>query len=266
MPLFRTRKSFSDPRLEYAEHVIHKSYGHQISIFGKAKTYLKFGKNTAVGTSPATIMTLPSGETDEVLLSANDITHFASADSGDTQTLTVEGHTISGSDLTFVTQNVTLAGQTKTALTTPLARVSRAYNANTTDLTGPVYFAEDVTFTAGVPQTASAIHMIIPAGENQTFKNLTATSSTDYWIVTKFYADVLEKGAAYADVRLETASVGGVFTPIGTISASSNHQGILEFDPLLIIPPNTDVRMRATADGANTTITGGIMGYLAEVS
>lgn len=257
-----------DTDLHYALRCIKEQYGDNVSVAAKARSVLKFGRNEAVGTGGATLMTLGSGETDETYVSANSITHFASSNAGDTQSIVIQGYTVDGNgDFTEVTQTVTLAGQTKTALTTPLARVVRAYNDGTTDLAGDVYVAQDVTFTAGVPQTASAIHLVIKgtAGANQSDKCSTTLAKNEYWIVTNIFADVLEKTAATADVELQIRLKGKVFRHKLTISCSSNYEGIHFFKPYCLIPPNSDVRLRATADGANTDISGGIEGYLAIV-
>lgn len=253
------------PDLEFAMAVIKGTYGDDASIEGKLKPLYKFGRSDQVQTTHSTLMTLPTGVYNETFVSDNDITHFASANSGDTQQLVVEGHTISGTDLTFATQTVTLAGQTKTALTTPLARVTRAYNNGTTDLTGPVYFAEDVTFSAGVPQTASAVHMMIPAGTNQTEKASTSLSSQDYWIVSSFEAYLLEKTATVAEVRLEIRLAGKVFRQQATVSCSDGHLGRLDFHPYLIVPPNSDVRLTAAASANDKDVGGIIQGWLAIV-
>jgi len=211
-------------------------------------------------------MTLPGSELHETYVAANTITHIASATAGDTEIVKLEGHTVDGSgDFTFVIQSVTLAGQTKTALGTPLARVTRCYNTGATDLVGAVYIAEDVTFTAGVPQTDTAIHAIVRAGKNQTEKCATTLSSVDYWIITHAYMDVLEKTAAFASTELQVREKGSVFLQKVAFAASSGTHTSFSFDPYLIAPANSDVRLVAVADGASTDVGGGIQGFLATV-
>lgn len=253
-------------KLQQAIREIKADYGVNVSVNQKRKTLYKFGENKLVGTSLATIMTLPSGETEETYVFDNLITHFASASTADSGIeLVVEGHTIDGNgNYTFVVQKVNLAGQTKTALTTPLARITRAYNNNTTNLTGPVYFAEDVTFTSGVPGTASAIHMIIPAGENQTQKCSTAISQYDFYIITTFYVGVLKKTSGYASARIEFRQKQKVFRPITPYFQASNVTGIQKkFDSFIVVPNNSDVIVRAVADASSTDVTASIHGYLA---
>lgn len=262
-----TERQYHGSALWQAIDEIYATYGDRVSVVDKKKSLLKFGRSSQVQTTNSTLMTLPTGTFNETYVSDNSITHMASGSTDDTtQTLTIEGHTISGNNLTFVVQTKALAGQTKTALTTPLARITRAYvSTGSTNLTGPIYFAEDVTFTTGVPQTDSAVHMIIPAGKNQTEKASTSVSSTDYWIVTGVYGDVLSKTAAFAIVSLETREIGKVFRERFVLSASNSTRGFERFDPYFIIPKNHDARLVASANANGTDVSGGIQGYLAKV-
>ena len=234
----------------------------------KPKSLAKFGSNLLVGTSYATLMTLPAGVTDETYISTNGITHISSSDAGDTQAVKIEGHTISGSDLTFVVQSTTLDGQNKVALTTPLARVTRVYNDDSTDFAGSIYVYEDDTVSAGVPTTNSKVHLIVPIGENQSFKGATAVSSVDYWLLTGMAASVNEKTAATVDVELQIRMPGKVFrTQFNfTVASTGSNSLPIELDPVIIVPKNSDVRMRAKASTNNVSVSGRMNGYLALVS
>lgn len=48
--------------VHHALEVIEDTYGDAVSVDLKKKDLLKFGRNEAVGTTEATIMTLPAGE------------------------------------------------------------------------------------------------------------------------------------------------------------------------------------------------------------
>ena len=258
----------NDRLIKQAINEIKSSYGDVVSIDEKAKSLLKFGRNEAVGTATTryTVMTLPSGIAHETYVDDNLITHFSSSETADTQELVVEGHTISGGNLTFATQTITLDGRNKTALTTPLARISRAYNNNSTDLTGVIYFYEDDTVSLGVPDTDTKVHMMIPAGENQTFKAATSLSSTDYLIVVRAKAGVLEKTAAFINARVETRVLGKVFRPFDSFPAASPGAPTeITFEPYKIIPPNSDIRLVADASANGTDVSGSIHGFLAKV-
>lgn len=253
----------SDFDLYMAEQQILGDDSASVSVLGKKKRLLKFGQ-VDVGTSRRTVGELGSGEVHETFVGTNAITHVASEDDGDTGSLVVEGHTISGSDLTFVVQTVTLAGNTKTPLSTPLARATRAYNATGTEWAGPIYVAEDVTFSGGTPQTATAIHLVISAGEQQSFKAATTISASDYWIITEVFGSILKKTAGFVDFRLEVRESGGVFRPAVNWAASSAGAAsiLLPINPPLIVPPNSDVRITALAD-ATATCAAWVNGYLA---
>lgn len=251
-------------RLLHAVRQIKDANGDEVYV--KPKSLAKFGSNQLVGTSYATVMDLPSGVVDETFVSTNAITHLSSSNAGDTQEIVVEGHTIDGSgNLTFSVQTVTLAGQTKTALTTPLARCTRAYNNGATDLAGDLYFYEDGTVTSGVPDTASEVHLIVKSTQNQSSKAATSTSQYDYWLLTGIDGSVNKKTSATVDIELQVRNKGKVFRTIFNFSLSSSGQSTAEYnlDPCIIIEPNSDVRLRAIASTTAVSVSGRIKGYLA---
>lgn len=253
--------------LRHAVDVIKSTYSDDVSVYQKNKDLLKFGESLQVQTSKTTLMDNLSGVYNESYITdnTNTITHFASSSASDTEDIVVEGHTNDGSgNLTFATQTVTLAGQTKTALTTPLNRCTRIYNNGTNDLVGNVYVAKDVTFTAGVP--ASDVHCMITAGKNNSNKASTSISSTDFWIVTDFQGQWLEKGAGYAEVHLEIRLQGKVFREYAHLAVNDgNPITSNKFLPYLIIPKNADVRLVASASAAGKAVGGEIQGVLVKV-
>jgi len=123
----------SDPWVTHAINNIQSIYGDEVNVRTRNGDITKFGHNHLIGTSIATIMHLPAGILHETYVAADLINSIISTDNADTQEVYIEGHTIDGSgNFTFVTQLVTLTGQTVAALSTPLARVSRMYNNNST--------------------------------------------------------------------------------------------------------------------------------------
>ena len=258
-----------NPDITYLETIVEGTFGDTVSVAQKKKTLLKFGDRTDIGTTRTTVALLGSGILNETYQTSNTITHVASTIGGDTGSLMVEGHTVTGTgtsaQFTFVVQEVTLAGHTKTALTTPLARISRMYNNTSTEWTGTVYAAQDVTFTSGVPQTTAAIHCVIPAGEQQSFKAATTVSNSDYYFVTGGAVSVARKTNAVVDFRLEVRGVGGVFRPVAFISCSQGDAKYTPFNPPAIVPKNADVRITATASTSNVEAGGWFNGYLAKV-
>jgi hypothetical protein len=195
----------------------------------------------------------------------NSIDSISSSSGSDTEIVTIEGHTMSGGDKTFVSQTATLNGQTRVALGTALNRVTRCYHngQSSTDLVGEIYIYENTTITTGKPDDTTKIHLTIDAGKNQSEKASTSLSSTDYWIITGMRCGVLKKTAAFVDCQLEVRLTGGVFREVVDIVAESGIDGIISFNPYIIAPANTDVRLRAVADAASTEVSGSIQGYLA---
>lgn len=255
--------------LEHCYDVIRAQYGKIVLV--KEKTLFKFGQNDAVGTSEATIMGFAGSEIAETYVSDNLIDRIVSSNNTNTQTMVVEGHTIDGSGLlTFVTQTLTLTGQTPVALTTPVARVSRAYNSSGTVLASgsTIYVYESTsTVTSGVPQTASKVHITVNAAENQSLKCATSFSNVDFGLITHIYADINKKTTAIADIRLKIRLNGGVFRTVlvRTVNTAANGGFDLHLDPYVIVPNNADVIMTATASTADVSISAGFNTYIATV-
>lgn len=253
-------------RLLHAIEIIEDTFGDTVHI--KPKTLLKYGSRDDIGTSYVTLAKLGSGEANETFVSTNAIDKISSSNAGDTTTVVVEGHTIDANgDFRFTVQTVTLQGQTETALTTPLARATRAYASGATNLLGTVYIYEDDTVSAGVPQTASKVHLTIPAGENQTFKAATTISYKDYWLITQACAAVNKKTAAVVDMAIQVRLQGKVFrtAAVTSISSTGSNNQCVDFDPVVIVPKNSDVRLIAKANTTAVEASGWINGYLALV-
>ena len=254
--------------MEHARNIIYQNYGDEVSIEEKGKDLIKYGRSEQVQTATSTtLMTLPTGTFNESYVSTNSITTISSSSASDTEVVKVEGHTVDGNgDFTFVVQSITLTGQTQATLTTPLARCARLYNNGTNDLVGDIYVYQDDTSTAGVPNTGSKVHCEIRAGQNQSEKASTTLSQYDYWIVHGVYGDVLEKTAANAEIDLEIRLKGGVFRKAFDFSASNTSGGTFRIGrPYIIVPPNSDIRLRAKASANGTIVSGGIFGVLAKI-
>jgi hypothetical protein len=155
----------ADPWIEHAKRVILADYGDTVTLEAKNKDLLKFGRHLAVQTTSTTLMTLPTGIYNETYVSTNIITSIVSTAAGDTESVVVEGHTVSGGDFTFVSQTISLTGQTAATLATALARVTRVYNSDSTELTGTVSVCETDTYSSGVPDTPAGVHCQIRAGK-----------------------------------------------------------------------------------------------------
>lgn len=267
-------------RISQAEAVVLSTYSDTVSVSQKNKNLNKFGTNTTVGTSFETVAQFQGTTANETFVSTNIIDSIVSSDAGDTQTIKVEGHTIDASgNLTFVVQDATLNGQTEATLTTPLARCTRMYVANSGTFDSPqsaiagTVSAYDNTdgIASGVPSTAAATKCIIEAGFTQSEKCATAVSSTDYWFITDFEAGIGNSGGAADRVtfRIEIRDVanGGVWRPLGRdIVVVVGQNGVsFKFDPLGIVPKNHDVRVVARSNASTAEVFAEIQGILAVV-
>lgn len=258
-----------DGKLVQAEREIQATFGDVVSIDKKAKSLIKFGKSAALPIgSFQTIWTVGGNE---VYVSDNTITHVSSSSALDTQEVTIEGHTVSGTgfdqEFTFVTQNVTTNGQTPVALTTPLARTSRMYNNNGQELVGRVVVYEDTPVVGGIPSDQTKIHIDIPTGFQSSFKAATTFSNEDYYILTGAYGAVSLKQTAAVDFYLEVRLPGRTFRQVALFTASSSGGAFnVEFDPSIIIPKNSDVRLRCESSSNNAVAFGVFKGYLAKVT
>ena len=264
------KRSYELPsaRLVQAEREIYKSFGDRVSINTKAKSLVKFGKSAALTTG--TLETVWSVGGNEVYLTDNLITHVSSSNVNDTEILSLEGHTISGTGVneqfTFSKQSVTLNGQTPVLLTTPVARTSRLFNDNGNLLLGRVLVYEDTPVVGGVPTDLTKVHIDIPIGLQSSFKAATTFSNSDYFILTGGFGSVSLKQAAAVDFYLEVRAPGKVFRQVAALSASSSSgPWAIELDPAVIVPKNYDIRVRAETGTNGATVFVNFKGYLAEV-
>jgi hypothetical protein len=254
----------NDYWVQHAIDVIEGTYGDIVSVDAKKKDLFKFGKNNTLGTSQETVW-LRGGH--ETYPTTNAIDKFSSSDGGDDQSIVVEGHTVDGSgNFTFVTQTVTLDGQTETSLTTPLARATRVYNNGATDFAGTVYVYEDDTVTNGVPQTSAKIHLQTEGTNNQSLKAATTISNVDYWLIGQIHAGVNKKTTASVDFQFQIREKGKVFrTRVPGSASSSGAAFSATLRPFLIVPKNADFRITAVGSTTNVSVEAWANGPLASV-
>ena len=268
--------------IRHAESVVFSTYGDTVSVSDKKKGLNKFGRTENADAGTLTTVGLFQGAVvNEAFAATNIVDSIVSSSTSDTtQEIKIEGHTIDGSgNLTFSIQTVTLNGQTEVPLTTPLARVSRAFvnssgtfNSPFAALVGDVSVYDNTDgIAAGVPNTAAATKIIIKAGKTQTEKCSTSISSSDYWFLTSMHCSIEERGPASAvDFYIEARDIanGGQWRPMGvelSLDTGAQPTGVLEFHPFRIVPKNHDVRVIAVSDTANTFCSAELEGYLAVV-
>ena len=225
-----------------------------VSVWEKSKTLSKFGSNIDLDTGTAETIWATGGT--ETLPTSNAIDIIVSTSAGDTQDIVIEGHTLSGTDLTFVVQTATLTGTTNVTLATPLARVSRAYNNGATDLAGDVTIEDN--------GTSVNLTMLGTVGANQSEKCATSTSQFDYWIITEINGGVIGTISANVEFKIQSKAMGKVWRTIYEFNSSTYTD--IQLNPCIIIPPNHDVRMVGTSDTNNTEAVADIRGYLAIIT
>lgn len=244
-----TRRAFEipDARLVQAEREIYNQYGVEVSVDAKAKSLFRFGKNQDLGLTRETVWSVGGNE---VYVSTNSISHVSSSSATDTQILRIESHTIDANgDFDFVVQFVTLNGQNKVALTTPVARISSLTNFNSHDLVGTVYVYEDTAIVAGVPSDITKVHITIPDGYNQSFKAATTFDRETFGILTQGFGGVGNKQTANVEFEFEVRPKGKMFQSGAAIVAGSNSGNFnVNLDPVIIIPTNSDIRVTCVSD------------------
>lgn len=268
--------------ISHAINEVFSTYGDVVSVWEKAKSLREFGRNATVGTSFETIAEFQGTTANETFVTTNIVDSIVSSSSSDTsQTIVIEGHTVDGSgNLTFVSQEAVLTGQTEVTLTTPLARVTRAYvkssgtfGTTPAALVGTVYIYDNTGgISSGVPVTPAATKITISAGQTQSQKCATSISSTDYYFIENFAADIGVTGGSAVRVEclIEIRDIfnGGVWRPIGrNIELTVGQNGVVQkFNPLLIVPKNHDIRVVAKTNANTAEVTAQFSGYLAIVT
>ena len=247
--------------IQQAIDEIYYTYGHRVRV-GR-KTLRKYGVNSDVDTSEVEINPLDQNEN---YLSANLITHAVSSSTSDTGSLYIEGMILVGGNLYFRSQTITMTGQTKAALTTPLARVTRARYLGATVNVGDVYVMEDEAVSTGVPVDLAHAHLKMLAGEAASLKAATSIASTNYFVMTYWRATVAKKTtSAVVDVRLKARSIGNAFITQDLKTASVNAPAVINEPPYRIFQPNTDILMTATSSVNDTEVASSFGGFFADI-
>jgi hypothetical protein len=268
-----------EPRVLRAIQEIYSTYGDSVSVVNKAKSLIKFGHSAEIDNTGYKTVWEGTTINDEPPLFGdpslgNVVTEVVSETGGDTQTLTVEGHTKSGDDLTFVVQTVVLTGQTPAILGTALHTCTRAYNSSATEFTGPVYFYDPTDGeTLGVPTDPSDVALYLAGSVDthgqQSGNAFTAISSTDYFIVTQLISDVNRSGNGNYDVEWQKRSTTGVWRPMEmdlALDTAATSLYSVDLDPCLIVPSNNYIRALAQSDSATDgEVSVEIGGFLASV-
>lgn len=271
MTIFSNDSEIGNHNINYAMMEIEALYGDQVSFIAQPRQALKFGNNPDIDALVWETVWERGG--DETYLTTNAIDTLSSSDASDSEPVTITGHTISGTgeDATFtrVTQTATVDGQNKVTLTTPLARVERIKNANGTNFAGNVYVYEDTAITGGVPTDGTKVHIQITGtdGKDQSFKAALTTADGEYLCLSSGWAAITGKVSGSADFEMQYRRPGHIFLPVSRVSVAStgNTTTQIRFEPYAIIPPNSDLRIRAVSSANNTEVNVSLQGIYATV-
>lgn len=252
--------SMLDP-ITYAELKVAQDFGHIVSVQNTLRDITKLGRNLSISAGVTETIWLTGGNETYPNAGVNGIDTVVSNSASDTGDLIIEGFTSDGTDLTRVTQTVTLTGTTPVSLATPLNRVDRAY-AEAFSQT----FVGNVTVTASGPATT---HITIQAGAAQSYKCALSTAANEYLFINSFDVGVDKTNSASIDFTLEARPLPtGVFRPIvgrELRRATGTTDAHRRYDPYIIVPPNSDVRARGASDTNNAGASAEITGFYAEI-
>jgi len=214
----------------------------------------KFGENPDIdtGTDPEDIW---EGEGLYPWSTSADIVSLSSSDNSDTQDILVLGLDATGAE---VEQTITLTGQTRVALTTPLWRVYRMSNEadDGGDLAGTAYCYSGTTATGGVPSGGSVIKALIDNGNNQTLMAIYTVPLGKVGFLHKGEVGMSRaQTAGFARCAYYSRRYGKVFQVKKRVdltnAGSSVFQDTRSFPD--IIPALTDIRLTCEEVSANNT-------------
>ena len=258
--------------LHRAELEIASVYGDTVSVAAKNKSLHIFGHR--INSTTAEVGVFDIQATDGVLATetqetTNSITSIVSNNTGDTMDIRIEGHTISGNDLTFVVQTATLTGTTPVTLSTALARCSLLkVSSGTTANAGLISIYEGGAATAGLPDVGAGVHNQMRVGVNKSEKGATSISSVDYLIITEIIISCHDTTSIESAVKLDLKATDGVWFERFEYAVSVAGTNTMGFEPhpYIIIPKNHDVKfVTSTASGTMDVVTANINGFLASV-
>jgi len=186
---------------------------------------------------------------------------ISSSATADVQNMVVQGL---DENWEYVTQAVTLSGQTKVTLGTPLIRCFRAFNANSVDLAGNVYVYCDDTASTGIPEAASSVKAVVRAGINQTEMCIyTVPKGRTGFFLNGFIGQGI-KGGARCNFTWKQRSFGGVFRVAGRVGTGED--GSMHFNYKYAIPipmpEKTDIMMVCEETTGNNTLVYGVFELL----
>lgn len=205
----------------------------------------RFARNPDIDTTRETIWPLGG----IYVWPTNPSTWYISSSSASDAGRTIQ-MTVLDANFVSTTRTITLAGQTKTAITGgEIFRLISAFNSGAVDLVGNVYIYEDDTVVAGVPATPAKVKAYItnteqnsglgfytiPAGKTGYLTGWAATSST-----------------GVSDVTLDIKNFGQVWRQRGRRLVNGDTE--IQYTVFLRIPEKSDLRFEASTSVNNVSV------------
>lgn len=199
---------------------------------------------------------LTAGNRDYNYSITNDINTVSSSNVADTHDLEIQGLDI---NYELITQTVTLNGQNKVTLTTPLLRVFRMFNNNSSDFAGNIYCYVDTAISVGVPTDTTKIRAIINNGNNQTLMALYTVPAGKTAYMRDYYVALLRSADNQSRVKLWSRLEGKVFRLKHQIAVSNRGTSAYQhrFEEPEVFTEKTDIYLSADADANDTEVSGG---------
>jgi hypothetical protein len=188
-----------------------------------------------------------------VYSSSADIDTISSSSESDTFDLEIQG--LDGS-YDLVTQTKALNGQTKVTLDTPLQRVFRMKNDNSSDNVGYIYCYVDGTVSSGVPDDSTSVRAIIGPGNNQTLMAVYTVPDGKTGYMRDWYASVAgaSKDSNYL-IEVRARPFGKVFQLKHRSSLSDNGTSNIhhKYEEPEVFSAKTDIELRTSAVASGVT-------------
>ena len=181
-----------------------------------------------------------------------DIDTVSSSSALDTMILHIQG--LDG-DYNPVTQIVTLNGQSKVTLSTPLLRVWRVFNSTDTDIAGAVYVYVDGAITAGIPDVDSTIRAYVYDGNNQTLMMIYTIPKGFTGFLLKRNISLGGRKSGFVTVKLWNRFFGSVWRIANVTDLAATGTSAYEYKSSVLSPisEKTDIQMTATGDTLGLT-------------
>ena len=209
----------------------------------------KFGDNPSIDTNTAPEDIWEFGGIYNFSTTA-DIDSISSSDAADTQEVVVQGLDTNWNE---VSQTITLNGQTRVALTTPLLRCYRAYNNNGTDLEGMVYIYVNTAISSGVPSDDTKVRAVIDSHHNQTLMAIYTVPAGKTAYFMSSYVSLSNSKSTSAIMTFRMRLEGKVFRVVNKIAIQSTGSSQFVRNPAIpgSFPEKTDLAIRCEEVTAN---------------